>query len=238
MRRWLAVGGWLFFALFTGTIATAWIADYSYHHESLGGSEGYVQFTDAEREPEFCYVFMWRSGVATGVRIESIPANRIMDFSCIKIVDVLKDMTKEPNQNPNRPSIPWGWYWGISTPSGSGTSWDDATFGWPFRVLAVRGVYKRIGIELQPLTGSNAADWRIVWLPAMLSVLLYGGPTAGLTYTLFFMPRQIRRWNRRRRGCCLACGYNLAGIAAGSGCPECGEAEPSDVHSHPRQQAG
>lgn len=32
----------------------------------------------------------------------------------------------------------------------------------------------------------------------------------------------LRRWNRRRRGLCLRCGYNLTGNASGI-CPECGK---------------
>jgi hypothetical protein len=31
----------------------------------------------------------------------------------------------------------------------------------------------------------------------------------------------IRRWHRRRRGSCVACGYNLTGNVSGV-CPECG----------------
>jgi hypothetical protein len=34
--------------------------------------------------------------------------------------------------------------------------------------------------------------------------------------------RRARRWNRRRRNYCPRCNYNLAGLASGSKCPECG----------------
>ncbi len=33
----------------------------------------------------------------------------------------------------------------------------------------------------------------------------------------------LRRWRRRRRGCCTKCGYDLTGNTSGR-CPECGKA--------------
>ena len=33
-----------------------------------------------------------------------------------------------------------------------------------------------------------------------------------------------RRWWRHKPGHCLACGYDLRGLATGTGCPECGKA--------------
>ena len=41
--------------------------------------------------------------------------------------------------------------------------------------------------------------------------------------TLTFILGPFRRWRRRRRGLCTACGYNLTGNASGV-CSECGEA--------------
>lgn len=40
---------------------------------------------------------------------------------------------------------------------------------------------------------------------------------------LAFVRGPIRRWRRRRRGCCTSCGYPLAGLP-GPRCPECGKA--------------
>lgn len=43
-----------------------------------------------------------------------------------------------------------------------------------------------------------------------------------LTYPIIaFIRGPLRRWRRRRRGECLACGYNLTGNVS-SVCPECG----------------
>jgi len=45
---------------------------------------------------------------------------------------------------------------------------------------------------------------------------------ASVLWLAFAAPRVLRTSRRRRRGQCLACGYELAGLAPGSVCPECG----------------
>jgi hypothetical protein len=52
-----------------------------------------------------------------------------------------------------------------------------------------------------------------LWAPVVVS----GGPTLALW----------GRWLRRKRGgCCLVCGYDLAGLPEGGVCPECGQRRP------------
>lgn len=51
------------------------------------------------------------------------------------------------------------------------------------------------------------------WIPTLLALLAVATPIA---------QGPIRRWSRRRRGCCLVCGYNLRGNRSGR-CPECGD---------------
>ena len=53
------------------------------------------------------------------------------------------------------------------------------------------------------------------WFPFLLCPLFAAYPT------LAFVRGPVRRWRRRRRGCCIVCGYNLTGNVSGV-CPECG----------------
>jgi hypothetical protein len=43
----------------------------------------------------------------------------------------------------------------------------------------------------------------------------------GLMTLVIQGPSVLRRWRRRRRGLCLACGYSREGIPADGACPEC-----------------
>jgi len=55
-------------------------------------------------------------------------------------------------------------------------------------------------------------------------VPLWAGSVLFAAYpSVAFIRGPLRRWRRRRRGCCIACGYNLTGNVSGV-CPECGEA--------------
>lgn len=65
-----------------------------------------------------------------------------------------------------------------------------------------------------------------VWPGFTLNTLFYA--------TLFATPAPLLHWhtrrNRRRAGRCEQCNYNLAGLAAGAACPECGASSaPSRV---------
>ena len=44
-----------------------------------------------------------------------------------------------------------------------------------------------------------------------------------MLYYSIVSPARRRRQHRIRAGLCLACGYDRAGLAAGSVCPECGK---------------
>lgn len=63
------------------------------------------------------------------------------------------------------------------------------------------------------------ADVRYVRIPLWMLLVPIGGAA-------------LWRWALLRRparaGRCLACGYDLKGLAAGSGCPECGEAADTE----------
>lgn len=102
---------------------------------------------------------------------------------------------------------------GWTTPNSQGTGEIESLRGViPFRRLVVyinpgnwAGFKSTVGLPLIP-------DW-----PAFLaSVLLYGT----LTFATVTTWRSVRGRRRRRRGRCVACGYDLRGSA--DRCPECG----------------
>lgn len=76
-------------------------------------------------------------------------------------------------------------------------------------VLTRRGGPMRWWFEAERFSGS-----RLLWVPLWAPFLLIAPPTALAVW---------REWPRRRRpGACTSCGYSLAGLEAGSRCPECG----------------
>lgn len=97
---------------------------------------------------------------------------------------------------------------------------------------------RRIAVEAmarggQLLNRESAADlirlgsWsgaKTLWVGYVINVLTI----VGLFMGLWFGTRaawDLRRTSRAKRGACLACGYELRGLAAGtSACPECGSA--------------
>ena len=65
--------------------------------------------------------------------------------------------------------------------------------------------------------GDLVLPFRPLWPGFALDSAFYGG----LTFLVWTGPGFLRRRARRRRGRCIACGYDLRGLAA---CPECGDA--------------
>jgi hypothetical protein len=96
-------------------------------------------------------------------------------------------------------------------------------FGWPFPVLALEHwrFIRGFTLQLQATNAITIADrrlpGRIVWAGLCAGSLVYALPM--LMIPLLLRPLRARR--RRRRGCCMSCGYDLRG-EFDAGCPECG----------------
>lgn len=97
--------------------------------------------------------------------------------------------------------------------------------GWPMEALKSRtllgpGLPWPYGDGLRVASGaakqgSFVLPLRPVWPGFAVNAAFY----AGMCWVLLAAPGVVRRWRRRRRGACAACGYDLAGLEA---CPECG----------------
>jgi hypothetical protein len=116
---------------------------------------------------------------------------------------------------------------------------ETVAYGWPIRVLRVRGrlfvasddysaVTKKetdgLGSFENPWVARPAwgVAWNPIWKPAVVSAMLYGT----VLWLLFTALLLVLSWRRVRNGKCIRCGYNLSGIplqADGAAmCPECG----------------
>jgi hypothetical protein len=110
----------------------------------------------------------------------------------------------------------------LADPTNSHAKIREAAFGAPIRFLVRRQAYmidsrsNSIAIAF-PGDSDPAARWDISYGRLLASILLYLVPI-WFVYGLF--PR-VRRYLRRRRGCCGECAYPLKGLNTTT-CPECG----------------
>ena len=97
---------------------------------------------------------------------------------------------------------------------------EEAAYGFPIRFVFQRQAFSHGStFVLIPLPGDSdpAPRWDISYGRLLASILLYLGPI-WLVYGLY---PSVRRYLRRRRGCCGECAYSLKGLNTTT-CPECG----------------
>jgi len=130
--------------------------------------------------------------------------------------------------------------WGTFANGGSALpgiqSGTDHGFGWPWPALWYRvngaslaNAEWAIGIEgglmLSPPDSLEARAYSfraLPWWPAWPGLAGDASVFAGLWLAALAGPMAIRRMIRRRRGWCIACGYDRSATAEDSPCPECG----------------
>jgi hypothetical protein len=101
-------------------------------------------------------------------------------------------------------------------------------FGWPCRALSRESqvdfnnrVLHMNSLELGSTAGIVRLPLLILPLGFALNTLFYAAALLGAVECVAFARRRVRRG----RGRCPSCGYDRAGLAEGSACPECGGKE-------------
>lgn len=107
--------------------------------------------------------------------------------------------------------------------------------GWPFTVFERRQLWWPWDDPTWTSAQRPDSGLCVRWDGVLLNGLVLGLPLA----MLILAPQFLRARSRRRRGCCVECGYDLRGPSAGSPvvrCPECGTvSEPSATRGDPSQ---
>lgn len=133
-----------------------------------------------------------------------------------------------PPRHPEWPS------WLPLPPAGERyTVWSARAAGWPMLCLCsrttttidgrtrTRGAIRVVATSAykNPLRDREAGMLPLLpaWPGLAVNSALYGSAW----WLLLFAPGAFRRFRRRSRGCCVACGYDLRGDYT-AGCPECG----------------
>jgi hypothetical protein len=99
-------------------------------------------------------------------------------------------------------------------------------WSWP-RLLRMPGLPVEHMLPLRPL-----------WPQFIANVLIWALALAGVVSGFAWIVHGRRVKRRRRRGWCLACGYNLAGLAPHQACPECGTPRARPELSPPETRPG
>lgn len=109
--------------------------------------------------------------------------------------------------------------------------WREYATGWPWRAwrgshssVPAPGGYTALSSSLTHVgdpTGMTRWGFVVPYGPVWSGNV--GNSLVGAIgiWALVVLPAAVRRARRRRRGCCVACGYELAGVGGGV-CPECG----------------
>ena len=181
--------------------------------ESNGGDEAWGAFRFGGGEILMLVEPGWSSGIA---RAQNLP---LFEWSTIR------------RSNGYRHHIVW-----------------EGAHGWPFRALKWQKGWDRESgfLPIGQASGPNRLYLRysstsarsapvslpkgsqyiigtdVIFVGFILDTLFYGALWAILVVVPTLGWRAIKRWHRRRRGRCVSCGYDLAGLEARARCPECG----------------
>lgn len=84
---------------------------------------------------------------------------------------------------------------------------------------------------LHSFTHHASSAGYVPYMPMWAALLGNVGIFSAVWFAVLFTPGLIVRCRRRSTGRCEGCGYNVAGLATGAPCPECGFTRPAHASS-------
>ncbi len=151
--------------------------------------------------------------------------------------ETLRFDSEPPAQRLPSPAPPWSHLATLCEdseydyyPVAGGVDCIEGGFGWPMRSASYFAEFPppsnclvREGLLVAGVGGDvvlpRVIPLRIIWTGALANTAVYGATL----FLILFFAFDARTTCRRRRGRCIACGYDLRG-ANHAVCPECGEA--------------
>jgi len=170
-------------------------------------------------------------------RILAVPDELMKTDNRLKLMEALarlSEMEFKEIREVRRVVVPSGLKEIVNEAARSGSIYEAEANGWPFLTLrwsaktecfpkylpneprhAIHIVARNIPFARLPL--DRLIPLFPIWPGFAINTIFY----AALLWLLTLGPFTARRMIRRKRGCCLKCGYDLRGKSE-SGCPECG----------------
>lgn len=191
--------------------------------------------------------------IATSVSVESDKGRRLLHWDRTSLWDSVRLQRMRPedwaewdrqSRSPAtpHPALP---RWAVSPADGSDVGLvETVAYGWPLRVLRVRGRLIVADDDYTAVTRKEADGlgtfenpwvarpaWGVAWIPIWPALLLSGGMFGSALWVLLTGAISVRLWARARSGRCIHCGYDLKNTGANPAiawrCPECGRDKPS-----------
>jgi hypothetical protein len=171
-----------------------------------------------------CSTQHWGTGRAASGWVRAVPA----------------DWPAAPTQNERARGGGWMETWQAASTPGASLGSDRFmgigrwASGWPLPALMSEMSCDRRGHDMNwryrwsiplPASAGKQTGWvHLPWGPVWPGFLVDWAAYTAAVLVLWRIPAWLIRRRRHGEGCCVRCGYDLAGLAAGARCPECGAA--------------
>lgn len=207
---------------------------------SLHASAGKAMSYWHEADPGETRYVAWKAGVTSADPTEAgvPPGRRPPRWTTFGDERIARRLAEHPSVGTpgglavsSRCDVAYGWpllsFRGgmMNLATGSGRGWlVEHDFGPELPMIETpEGPRTANGRPMMTMTEPRTMPLTPILSGAMVNTAVYGGAW----WVVLFVPGVVRRWRRRRRGRCVACGYDRRGIGVEAVCPECGDHEPA-----------